>query len=199
MDYKPNSNRFKEQQKEAETEKKKIQKVTTGKVKIKKKTGLQKMAGAMFAEDAEKVKSYILMDVLLPTIADGITDVLKKSIDAIFGRKSSRSDSRSSKVSYRSYYDNRDDKGLSNVRARSVYDYDDIVFDSRGEAEEVLDGLDGLIEKYGSASVADFYDLAGVSSEWTSNKYGWTDIHTAKIVRVSGDGYMIKLPRVMVL
>ena len=56
MDYKPNSNRFKEQQKEAETEKKKIQKVTTGKVKIKKKTGLQKMAGAMFAEDAEKVK-----------------------------------------------------------------------------------------------------------------------------------------------
>ena len=57
MDYKPNSNRFKEQQKEAETEKKKIQKVTTGKVKIKKKTGLQKMAGAMFAEDAEKVKT----------------------------------------------------------------------------------------------------------------------------------------------
>jgi hypothetical protein len=199
MDYKPNSNRFKEQQKEASTtEKKKIEKVTTGKVKVKKKTGLQKMAGAMFAEDAEKVKSYILMDVLLPTIADGITDVLKKSIDAIFGRKSSSRDSRSSKVSYRSYYDNPDSRGTS-TKARSVYDYDDIIFDSRGEAEEVLDRMDELVELYGNVSVAEFYDLAGISSEYTSNKYGWTNIHTAKIVRVSGDGYMIKLPRVMPL
>lgn len=199
MDYKPNSNRFKEQQKEASTtEKKKIEKVTTGKVKVKKKTGLQKMAGAMFAEDAEKVKSYILMDVLLPTIADGITDVLKKSIDAIFGRKSSSRDSRSSKVSYRSYYDNPDSRETS-TKARSVYDYDDIIFDSRGEAEEVLDRMDELVELYGNVSVAEFYDLAGISSEYTSNKYGWTNIHTAKIVRVSGDGYMIKLPRVMPL
>lgn len=197
MDYKPNSNRFKEQQKEKEdgSERKKIEKVTTGKVKIKKKSSLQKMAGAMFAEDAEKVKSYIIMDVLLPTIADGITDVLKKSIDAIFGRKSSRSDSRSSKVSYRSYYDNPDSRGSSNSRARSVYEYDDIIFNSRGEAEEVLDRMDELVDLYGNVSVAEFYDLAGVSSEYTSNKYGWTDIHTAKVVRVSGDGYMIKLPR----
>lgn len=199
MDYKPNSNRFKEQQKEATTTgKKEIKKVTTGKVKVKKKTGLQKMAGAMFAEDAEKVKSYILMDVLLPTIADGITDILKKSIDAIFGRKSSGGGSRSSKVSYRSYYDNPDSRGTS-VKTRSVYDYDDIIFDSRGEAEEVLDRMDELVALYGNVSVAEFYDLAGISSEYTSNKYGWTDIHTAKIVRVSGDGYMIKLPRVMVL
>lgn len=199
MDYKPNSNRFKEQQKEATTtEKKEIKKVTTGKVKVKKKTGLQKMAGAMFAEDAEKVKSYILMDVLLPTIADGITDILKKSIDAIFGRKSSGGGSRSSKVSYRSYYDNPDSRGTS-VKTRNVYDYDDIIFDSRGEAEEVLDRMDELVALYGNVSVAEFYDLAGISSEYTSNKYGWTDIHTAKIVRVSGDGYMIKLPRVMVL
>lgn len=198
MDYKPNSNRFKEQQKEAPTEKKKIEKVTTGKVKIKKKTGLQKMAGAMFAEDAEKVKSYILMDILLPTIADGITDVLKKSIDAIFGRKSSGSGSRSSKISYRNYYDNPDSRGTS-TKARSVYDYDDIIFDSRGEAEEVLDRMDELVELYGNVSVAEFYDLAGISSEYTSQKYGWTNIHTAKIVRVSGDGYMIKLPRVMPL
>lgn len=198
MDYKPNSNRFKEQQKEATTtEKKEIKKVTTGKVKVKKKTGLQKMAGAMFAEDAEKVKSYILMDVLLPTIADGITDILKKSIDAIFGRKSNGRDSRSSKVSYRSYYDNPDSRGTS--KTRSVYDYDDIIFDSRGEAEEVLDRMDELVAVYGNVSVAEFYDLAGISSEYTSNKYGWTDIHTAKIVRVSGDGYMIKLPRVIVL
>lgn len=199
MDYKPNSNRFKEQQKEVpKTEKKKIERVTTGKVKVKKKTGLQKMAGALFAEDAEKVKSYILMDVLLPTIADGITDILKRSVDAIFGRKSSGGGSRASKFSYISYYDNPDRRGTT-AKSRGVYDYDDIIFDSRGEAEEVLDRMDELVGSYGNVSVAEFYDLAGVSSEYTSNRYGWTDIHTAKIVRVSGDGYMIKLPRVTAL
>lgn len=199
MDYKPNSNRFKEQQKEVAVEKKKIERVTTGKVKVKKKSGLQKMAGAMFAEDIDKVKSYILMDVLLPTIADGVTDVLKKSIDAIFGRSSSGRDSKSSRVSYRSFYDAPSKGNASSSRAKGVYDYDDIVFTTRGEAEEVLDRMDELVEKYNNVSVAEYYDLAGVSSEYTSNKYGWTDIHTAKIVRVSGDGYMIKLPRVMPL
>lgn len=197
MDYKPNSNRFKEQQKEA-VEKKKIEKVTTGKVKIRKKSGLQKMAGAMFAEDAEKVKSYILMDVIIPTIADGVVDVLKKSIDAIFGRKSSSNRSIASKINYRSYYDTPDRVETKN-RSKGVYDYDDIVFDSRGEAEEVLSAMDDLVELYGNVSVSEFYDLAGVSSEYTSNKYGWTDIHTAKIVRISGDGYMIKLPRAIPL
>ena len=198
MDYKPNSNRFKEQQKEV-TEKKEIKRVTSGKVKVKKKTALQKMAGGLFADDAEKVKSYILMDIILPTLADGITDVLKKSIDAIFGRESrSSSNSRSSKISYRSYYESPDNRGNS-AKTRGVYNYDDIIFNSRGEAEEVLDRMDELVQGYGNVSVAEFYDLAGVSSEYTSNKYGWTDIHTAKVVRVSGDGYMIKLPRAMPL
>lgn len=195
MDYKPNSNRFKEQQKEESLERKKPEKVVSSKVKVKKKSGLQKMAGAMFAEDKEKVKSYILMDVLLPTIADGVTDILKKSIDAIFGRKSTGRDSRASKVSYRSYYDNPDRGNTTSNRAKGVYDYDDIIFSSRAEAEEVLERMDELIELYGNVSVQEFYGFAGVSSEYTSNKYGWTDIHTAKVVRISGDGYMIKLPR----
>ena len=152
-----------------------------------------------FSDDAEKVTSYILMDIILPTLADGITDVLKKSIDAIFGRESrSSSNSRSSKISYRSYYESPDNRGNS-AKTRGVYNYDDIIFNSRGEADEVLDRMDELVQGYGNVSVAEFYDLAGVSSEYTSNKYGWTDIHTAKVVRVSGDGYMIKLPRAMPL
>lgn len=197
MDYKPNSNRFKEQQKDDALEKKEIKRVTTGKVKTKKKSSIQKMAGAMFAEDMDNVKSYILMDVLIPALTNTVSDVLKKSIDAVFGRKSSSSNSRSSKISYRSYYDDSESRSSSSSsRHRGVYDYDDIIFDSRVEAEEVLERMEELIAKYDNVSVLEYYDLAGVSSEHTSNKFGWTDIHTAKVVRVSGDGYMIKLPRV---
>ena len=71
----------------------------------------------------------------------------------------------------------------------------DIIIENRGDAEEVLVRMDELIATYGLVSVADFYDLVGVSGNYTDNKYGWTDIRGATTVRV-GDGYMIKLPRV---
>ena len=58
--------------------------------------------------------------------------------------------------------------------------------------------MDELISSYRVVSVADFYDLAGITPEYTDNKYGWTDIRSANIVRVR-DGYMIKLPRAVPL
>ena len=53
-------------------------------------------------------------------------------------------------------------------------------------------------EAYQVVSVADFYDLVGVSGNYTDNKYGWTDIRNASVIRVR-DGYMIKLPKALPL
>ena len=49
-----------------------------------------------------------------------------------------------------------------------------------------------------AVSVADFYDLVGVSGNYTDNKYGWTDIRNASVIHVR-DGYMIKLPKALPL
>ena len=75
---------------------------------------------------------------------------------------------------------------------------DDIILESRGEAEDVLERMDELIATYQLVSVADFYDLVGVSGNYTDNKYGWTDIRNASVIRVR-DGYMIKLPKALPL
>ena len=72
------------------------------------------------------------------------------------------------------------------------------MFESRGEAEEVLTRMDELLSTYGVVSIADLYDLAGLTCPYTANNYGWTDIHTAQIVRIR-DGYVINMPRVMPL
>lgn len=199
MDYKPNSNRFKEQQRETTEEKKKVEKVVTGRVKTKNKSGLQKFTNAFISEDISSVKTYIITEVIIPAITDTLSDVLKKSVDAIFGKGSNKSSSsRASKVSYRSYYDDRRDHRSYDSRARIGYDFDDIIIDDRGEAEEVLDRMDELIATYGMASVADFYDLAGITPRHTDFNYGWTDVRSAKVVKVT-DGYMIKLPRALPL
>ena len=45
---------------------------------------------------------------------------------------------------------------------------------------------------------ADFYDIVGVTSEFTDNKYGWTSIRKAGIKPVR-EGFLIVLPRTRVL
>lgn len=203
QDYQPNSHKYKKEQAEAaNNERKKVEKVVTGKVKTKKKSEVSKFADVFISEDAANVKSYIIFDVLVPTIVDTIRDIAIGSLDMIFGRGTGRSRKRSSGssnasyVSYRSYSDNRDDRRDNyRERMRSRFAFDDIIIDNKGEAEDVLDHLDALIDQYDQASVADLYDLVGVSPEYTDHKYGWTNLANASVERVRGGGYILRLPR----
>ena len=75
---------------------------------------------------------------------------------------------------------------------------DDLIIASRAEAEQVLDEMYELLDTYKQVTVADFYDMLGISSEFTDNKYGWTNLNGARVIRVR-DGYRIDLPREQVL
>lgn len=198
MDYTPNSHRSKENQKKPE-EKKVVQKVVTGTVKTKKKNELSKLADIFLPEDVQDVKSYILMDVLIPAAKKLIDDVVTGGVHMWLygGRGRSSSGSSTSYVSYRNYSDPRDSRPRAN-ESRSRYSCDDIVMESRGDAELVISQMDELIDMYGSVSVADLYDLVGKSCDYTDNKYGWTNIRNAEPVRVR-DGWMIKMPRAIPL
>ena len=173
-------------------DKNKVDKIVKGKVKTKKKNGI---LASFINDDLQDIKKYIVEDVLIPTIKKTITDVVKNSIDMFFYGEVSRSNrSNSSRISYSSYYD-RDREPRSRRNSLLI---DDIVLESRAEAEEVLDRLDEMIEEFGMASVLNLYDLIGVTAPFTADKYGWTDIRNATAVRVR-DGYLLKLPRVMPL
>ncbi len=200
-EYKPNSHKSKSEQQTEDASEKKVEKVVSGSVKTRKKSEIQKFADIFIQEDAQKVKSYILMDILLPAVKKAISDIVTKGTNMIlYGETGQMKKSGSaSKVSYRSYYDEQDDRRDYNFnRTRTGYDYNNIVLDNRGEAEEVLSRMDELIATYGIVSVADFYDLVGITGSYTDNKYGWTDIRNASVIRVR-DGYMIKLPRALPL
>lgn len=196
-DYKPNSHRFKEEQKtDVKEESKKLEKVVNGSVKVRKKSHLKE---ALISEDASNIKSYIVIDVLIPAIKKAISDIVKNGIEMLLYGDSGRSNgqrSPSSSVSYRDYYDRRDDRYRPNPSQRQGRSIDDLVIESRGEAEEVLTRMDELLETYKMVTVADFYDLVGVTCDYTDNNYGWTSLRSAEVVRVR-DGYIIKLPRAL--
>lgn len=195
-DYKPNSHKFKEEQRTS-AQKRSVEKVVRGQARVKKKNGVSKIAGSFISEDMHTVGNYILKDVLVPAIKDFIEDSITNGIRMILRGESAprKSSSNASTVSYSRYYNNKDgDRFRPSNQTNTVKSYDDIIFDSRGDAELVLTRMDEMIDQYGIVSVADMYEMAELSGEYTYNDYGWTDIHSANIVRVK-EGYMIKLPR----
>lgn len=194
-EYKSNSHKSRA---EAAKREHKVEKIVTGTVKSKKKSGLHKITDIFISEDASNVKTYIFMDVLVPAIKKAISDIVTNGIEMmLYGETGRKKTSNASRISYRDYYkDDRYPKDRSSIK--NGYDYNDVILDNRGEAEDVLSRMDELIETYGLVSVADFYDLVGITGIWTDNNYGWTDIRSANVIRVR-DGYMIKLPRALPL
>lgn len=199
-EYKPNSRRSKEMVNE--NNQRKIEKVIVGTAKPKKKNELQKFADVFISEDVSNVKSYILMDVLVPAVKKAVSDIVTNGIDMIlYGETGhTKKSSSASKVSYRNYYDKRDDRrDYRTDKTVGGFDYDNFIFDSRGDAEVVLNSMEDIINQYGVVSVGDLYDLAGVSTtNYTVNKYGWTDIRSAQVVRAR-EGYLLKMPRALPL
>ena len=197
-EYKSNSDKSKIAEAVPE---KKVEKVIQGSVKTKKNKEIKKFTDVFISEDVSNVKSYILMDVLIPAVKKAISDIIKDGIDMLLYGDSDRSRRRDRddiRPSYRKYYDDRDNRSRSREHERvNAYNFDDVILNNRGDAEDVLDNMIDIIEHYGTVSVADMYDLVGITGNYTDNKYGWTDLRSAHVERERSGGYIIKLPRVL--
>lgn len=198
-EFKSNSHKSKENQKNTSTKKRVDGKVISGSAKIKKKSDIRKFTDIFIAEDLQSVKDYILWDVLIPYAKDTIEDIIHVMLRGK-DNVSSRRKTAGSRISYGRYYEKNERREYESNRARPAFDYGDIIFESRGDAEVVLMAMDEALQKFGVVSVGDLYDLAEVSTtNYAVNKYGWTDIHSATVVGNPRDGYRIKLPRALPL
>lgn len=200
-DYKPNSHTYKEQQKNGSSEKR-VEKVVKNNVQVKKKSEVRKLADTFISDEAANVKSYVLLDVIVPTIKETIVNIVIDSVEMILlggtgrsGKKRSGGSS-GSYVSYRSYSDrDRRDDRRDERDSRSRFDLDDIKFKTRGDAEAVLEQMQDIIDTYKTVNVADLYDMIDQTAPYTANRYGWTTLRNAYAERARGGGYILKLPR----
>lgn len=178
----------------------KVKPVISGGATTQKKTGLGKFTSTIIAEDINSVGSWIFSEVLIPSFKKVISDVVTNGIDMLlYGKASGPSNSTASKISYRSYYQRSYDEPLRSGSSNNGFDYDNILFNTRGDAEAVLTGMEDLLDKFDTVSVADFYELSDVACpSYTANKYGWSTLRGAEVLRCR-DGYIIKLPKPVVL
>lgn len=199
----PDNSHRSRNEKQAMIEGKRVEKVVHGKVKTKKNNA-RKLTNVFITEDAANVKNYVLFDVIVPSIKKALYDLVVGALDmTLFGGRGGGSNDKrsiSDKISYKDYnsISKRNERSYGNTVTTSGYSYDDIVLETRGEAESVLSRMDEIIDEYDSVRVADLYDLVGITGDYTDNKYGWTNIRNARVVRTR-DGYKIEMPRALPL
>lgn len=194
--YPSNSHKARE-----EVAEKKVEKVVSGKTSTKKKSGIRKLSDTFLSEDVGNVKSYIFSEVLLPAAKKLVSDIVTNGIDMLLYGEIKNKKGNSSKVSYSRYYDDRRDRSRDYISpvVRNNFDYDEIIFETRGDAEAVLDAMYDILNQYKVVSVAELYDLASITTHnYTCNNYGWIDLRGSSVVRVR-DGYILKLPRALAI
>lgn len=105
----------------------------------------------------------------------------KAIVNKFFGWSEKRN-----KVSYMDY--------SSKCRETCDFGVNQVNFASRKEAANVLNSLADILDQYGSVTVADFYDEAGLKVPCDSDtRYGWRDIDDSYVVKVRS-GWSISLP-----
>jgi hypothetical protein len=183
---------------------KKIEKVVVSDVVRRKKPLGKRLSETLVGGDARGVWGYIAFEVIVPAFKDTFTDAVSQGVERlVFGE--ARSSSRRTGhrpggyVNYQSRYSpgggRRDEpRQQMSRRARANHDFDEIILATRVEAEEVIDRLFDVVSRYETATVADLYEMVGVTGNYTDDKWGWTDLRGASVQRVR-NGYLLDLPR----
>jgi len=176
--------------------------VITKSAKRRKKGRITKFFSSFLGEDIDNVGSYVFKEVMMPAVIDTIPGLITGVIEmAFYGEVSARSRGRkrnSGTGSYVSY-----NKGSSrsprkkSIRSKLAHDFDDITFDDKYEAQQVLDYLVDLTIDHDMASVADLYRAIGMKAEYTDEEYGWYRLSTARVRKIAdrhGGYYIISFP-----
>ena len=159
-----------------------------------------RLRNALVAETGRALFEYVVYDVVVPMIKDAAAATFNRALygdgrgypvgrNTNYGRTDYGAYSRP-----RSDGSVRDPRRELSPRVKSQHNFDEVVFNDRAEADLVLERLMDLIDTYGVATVADFYDLAGISTDYPDNSWGWERLGGAAIRRTRA-GYILDLPR----
>lgn len=181
-------------------------------VRKKKKTFGSKLRDLFVKEDAKTVSQYIFGDILIPAFTNTVLDIIKNGAEMMFlGRTSGRGYGRGGygnggRIRYENYYDGDPDylgrRSQYSARPVSVptQSYDELIFESRADADEVLIDMKRRVMESGYVSIAYLYNHPRVRwhSDYTADGWGWKDLRSASVVMCQG-GWWLKLPRPVVV
>lgn len=170
-----------------------IESVVSSQVQVKQKSAVKKLKESMFASDLKTVGKYVVSEYLGPSLKKMGLDIIRNGAEMLIMGEVKKS-TNGNHIQYNKISEESRRPYANNSR----YSIDDIVLDSMGEAQMVLDKMQDIIDEFDSVTVLDFYELVGLKGKYTDAKYGWKHLNGACVSRVS-EGYILDLPRIRLL
>ena len=181
-------------------------KVTKGEVTLKKKGAFTKIKNSIIVGDSRNIGSYLVNDVILPAVKETLFDIIRNGAEMLLFDSYSRRRNKRGRIdkdytkyaSYTSSSLDKDKKERERGYSRSSdFDIDDLRFERKDDAEDVILSLRYEIEEYGKVSVAALYDFIGKSSEvpYTANNYGWDASNFDPMVKEYRRDFYLILPQ----
>jgi hypothetical protein len=198
-------------------ENKPVKKVVSGKVTQRPKP-IGKRLKDMFITDGGNFGEYLVEKVVVPMVKDMVLSIIEQSAagfrqgveEKLFGpddqgnrrRAPTTYGSGRPVVNYTRYSSSSTVRrsadrppGGDTIKRRSnqVKEY---ILEDREDADMVLEELDAMIDSdLGHCTVGDFYSLMGDRPRSTDEEWGWTDLSTARVTKLSPNEYLIAMPR----
>lgn len=175
-----------------------VKRVTKGRVVRQRKKS------SAFRDSVEDITNYVIKDVMGPRIRDMIVDSINGGVErAAYGETRSRpratrpGGARSGHISYNRYASPSTPasppKRTISRTERATHDFDNIILETRDEANEVIDRMYDMLSEYGFVAVSDLYSLLGIDSNHTDTEWGWTNLNGAHARRIRA-GWLLDIP-----
>ena len=159
--------------------------------------------GFVLQQDFKDIREGVVNDLVRPKVKEWVYTFIEDILNTIgssfqmmiFGDVRYKSTSRvGDRVSYNNYSKNKQTPVTPSISSSFVSD--SINYESRGEAEMVLESMKRHLEEYPVVTVAQMYEFSNLKTpNWTTTTFGWTDLSDARIRRDYDGDYVIDLPR----
>lgn len=185
-DYPSNSYRSKMEGQEDKTRDKR-EKIISGTARKKSPTFFD----VFFTEDLKTIGDNMMSEVIVPKIKETLDDMVHSFL---YPNGEKRRSNSAGNTNYTKFSRNGVVIETQKPKTLASSDYQEIELDSRAEAEDVLSCLLDILDDYEVVSVADLYELVGIAPTAANFKYGWDNLHAARIEK-TGRGFALRMPR----
>lgn len=179
------------------------EKKVVAKAKVQKKSAIKEALRTFFAQDLPEIAEHLIIDVAIPAAKNAITDMVTQGIQQLlYGEVDPRRRQSSGYTSYSSssrvnrgtgYYESRRTERREQRQPKPT-NVEDLVFDTRGDAVDVVEFIAEQIDEYGQISVAELMSSVGIQPRYTDERWGWTTTDAFEIRQIR-EGWLVSADR----
>lgn len=179
------------------------EKKVIAKAKVQKKSAIKEALRTFFVQDLPEIAEHLVVDVAIPAAKNAITDMVTQGIQQLlYGEVDPRRRPTSGYTSYsrssnnysgRAYYESRRNERRESRQSKPT-NVEDLVFDTRGDAVDVIEYIAETIDQYGQISVADLMSSVGIQPRYTDERWGWTTTDAFELRQIR-EGWLVSADR----